>query len=239
LADGRDFNTFISVTSHLNKRMEEMAGVGAGGNECLLPRIGMVARLLELGGCMRRGGRRGERRDGVGKVDEKMRRGVKRLDQNCGSVWPGHHTPLLLDSPETSPCSPPISPPASRISQIGNKAAYVPPAWRSPSLGSRLVAEVQASPSRARKAVTSMTSPLVRRSDYKQQEVFCVTLQVLHSSGSIASPWSSTRREAWTSMGEDVGMHTRESGDSEVSSDSEDEWRELHNYSATPYWPDD
>ena len=31
----------------------------------------------------------------------------------------------------------------------------------------------------------------------------------------------------------------RESEDSEVSSDSEDEWRELHNYSATPYWPDD
>ena len=50
-----------------------------------------------------------------------------------------------------------------------------------------------------RKAVTSMTSPLVRRSAYKQQEVlmiikddksefispkvFCVTLHVLHSSG--------------------------------------------------------
>ena len=36
----------------------------------------MVARLLQLGGCMRLGRRRGERRDGGGKVDEKMRRGV-------------------------------------------------------------------------------------------------------------------------------------------------------------------
>ena len=35
--------------------------------------------------------------------------------------------------------------------------------------------------------------------------------------------------------------HRRDSeGDSSVgSSDSEDEWRELHNYSATPYWPED
>merc|ERR1712088_1142539 len=135
-------------------------------------------------------------------------------------------------SPETSPDSPPvndgISPPASRISQFGSKTGYVPSAWRSPSLGSRLAAGVRASPSRARKAVTSMTSPLVRRSAYKQQEVFCVTLHVLHSSGSIPSPWSSNRKEAWTSMGEDVGIHTRESGESEVSSDSEEEWRELH-----------
>ena len=31
-------------------------------------RIGMVARLLQLGGCMRLGRRRGERREGVGKA---------------------------------------------------------------------------------------------------------------------------------------------------------------------------
>jgi len=184
---------------------------------------------------MRRGVKKGERREQVGKADDK----VRRVEENFGSAWPaGHHTPLLIDSsPETSPGSPP-SPPGRRISQIG-KASYVPPSWRSPSLGSRFVAGMRASPSRARKAVTSMTSPLVRRSSYKQQEVFCVTLHVLHSSGSIPSPWSSNRKEAWTSMGEDVGIHTRESGESEVSSDSEEEWRELHNYSATPYWPDD
>merc|ERR1712107_909558 len=136
---------------------------------------------------------------------------VRKVEEDYGSAWPGHHTPLLMDSPDTSPTSPPpTSPPASSISQMGNsnKVAYVPPAWRSPSLGNRLVAGVRASPSRARSTV---------------------------------SPWSANRREAWTSMGEDVGIHTRDSeGDSsDGSSDSEDEWRELHNYSATPYWPDD
>ena len=39
----------------------------------------MVARLLQLGGCMRRGVRKGGRREreGVGKADEKARLGVR------------------------------------------------------------------------------------------------------------------------------------------------------------------
>ena len=51
-------------------------------------RIGMVARLLQLGGCMRLGRRRGERKDGVGKGDEKMRRGVRHSNQWWKSrIW--------------------------------------------------------------------------------------------------------------------------------------------------------
>ena len=80
--------------------------------------------------------------------------------------------------------------------------------------------------------MTSMTSPLVRKSGHlRQQEVFTVTLEVVHSSGSVASPWGEGRREAWTSMGEEVAHLSWEEESEEESSDSEEEWKTLHNYS--------
>ena len=57
-------------------------------------RVGMVARLLQLGGCMRRA-RRGS--GTVKAAGEERRRSARRVEENIGSAWPGHHTPLLMD----------------------------------------------------------------------------------------------------------------------------------------------
>ena len=76
--------------------------------------------------------RRETKRDRMEKEEE-----ARKVEEDYGSAWPGHHTPLLMDrwvgrehyqvspsltfsSPDTSPASPPSSPPVSRISQMGN-----------------------------------------------------------------------------------------------------------------------
>ena len=127
--------------------------------------------------------RRDTKRDRMEKEEE-----VKKVEEDYGSAWPGHHTPLLMDrwvgsTARSHPLLPSVvrthplhlplrsarqsagslkwatatrflpSPPLFHHHQHQHhhhQVAYVPPAWRSPSLGNRLVAGVRASPSRAR-----------------------------------------------------------------------------------------
>ena len=126
--------------------------------------------------------RRGTKRDRMEKEEE-----VRKVEEDYGSAWPGHHTPLLMDrwvgsTTRSHPLLPsvvrtlPLHLPLVAHQSAGShkwatatrflpspslfhyhqhqhhhpQVAYVPPAWRSPSLGNRLVAGVRASPSRAR-----------------------------------------------------------------------------------------
>ena len=128
--------------------------------------------------------RRDTKRDRMEKKEE-----VRKVEEDYGSAWPGHHTPLLMDrwvgsTTRSHPLLPSVVrtlplhlPLVARQSAGSHKwatatrfrlspflfhyhqhqhqhhhpqVAYVPPAWRSPSLGNRLVAGVRASPSRAR-----------------------------------------------------------------------------------------
>ena len=66
---------------------------------------------------------------------------------------------------------------AERLSEL--KCVSV--AWRSPSLGKRVVKRVKDSPRMARRAMSKMTSPMVSRRQ-KEVEIYIVTLHVDHSS---------------------------------------------------------
>ena len=69
---------------------------------------------------------------------------------------------------------------------------YIPGAWRSPSMGMRIVDRVRDSPRLARKAMSKMTSPLVSRKK-KEDEIYIVTLHVVHGVG-----WRGEgRSDAW------------------------------------------
>ena len=61
---------------------------------------------------------------------------------------------------------------------------YIPGAWTSPSLGRKMVDKVRDSPRLARKAMSKMTSPMVSKRK-KQDEIYIVTLHVVHSSGMV------------------------------------------------------
>ena len=61
------------------------------------------------------------------------------------------------------------------------ESSYIQRAWRSPSLGRRMVDRVRDSPRLARRAMNKMTSPLVLRRK-KEDEIYSVTLHVVHSS---------------------------------------------------------
>ena len=71
---------------------------------------------------------------------------------------------------------------------------YMPGAWRSPSLGKRVVDRVKDSPRMARRAMSKMTSPMVSRRQ-KEDEIYIVTLHVVHSSGVVGR--GDGRFDAW------------------------------------------
>ena len=62
--------------------------------------------------------------------------------------------------------------------------SYIPGAWTSPSLGRKMVDKVRGSPRLARKAMSKMTSPMVSKRK-KEDEIYIVTLHVVHSSGMV------------------------------------------------------
>ena len=79
---------------------------------------------------------------------------------------------------------------SDRLSEIN----YVPGVWRSPSVGRRMVDRVRDSPRLARRAMRKMTSPLVSRRK-NEDEIFIITLDVVHSSGRIGK--GEGRADAW------------------------------------------
>ena len=79
---------------------------------------------------------------------------------------------------------------AERLSELN----YVPGAWRSPSLGRRVVDRVKDSPRLARRAMSKMTSPMVSRRQ-KEDEIYIVTLHVDHSSEVVGT--GKGKSDAW------------------------------------------
>ena len=75
-----------------------------------------------------------------------------------------------------------------------NDLHYIPGAWRSPSVGQRMVDRVKDSPKLARRAMTKMTSPMVSRKQ-KKGELYIITLDVVHSSGVVGR--GKGRADAW------------------------------------------
>ena len=75
-----------------------------------------------------------------------------------------------------------------------NDLHYIPGAWRSPSVGQRMVDRVKDSPKLARRAMTKMTSPMVSRKQ-KKAELYIITLDVVHSSGVVGR--GEGRADAW------------------------------------------
>ena len=72
---------------------------------------------------------------------------------------------------------------------------YIP--WSSPGIGRRLVEKVKDSPKIARKMITKMTSPGYRRRKRREEEdIFIVSVNMLHSSGSELSQ-GKTKRDVW------------------------------------------
>ena len=72
---------------------------------------------------------------------------------------------------------------------------YIP--WSSPGIGRRLVEKVKDSPLIARKMITKMTSPGFRRRKRKEEEdIFIVSVNVVHSSGSEQNQGKTTR-DVW------------------------------------------
>ena len=61
-------------------------------------------------------------------------------------------------------------------------------------LGRKVVERVRESPRRVRKAMTKMTSP-VKTKKQKEEEIYIVTLQVVHNSGFVIR--SDVRSDAW------------------------------------------
>jgi hypothetical protein len=79
---------------------------------------------------------------------------------------------------------------SDRFSEIN----YVPGAWRSPSVGRRVLERVRDSPRMLRKVMSKMTSPLVSRRK-NEDEIFMITLDVVHSSGRVGR--GEGRADAW------------------------------------------
>ena len=75
-----------------------------------------------------------------------------------------------------------------------NDLHNIPGAWRSTSLGQRMVDRVKDSPKLARRAMTKMTSPMVSRKQ-KKAELYIITLDVVHSSGVVVR--GKGRADAW------------------------------------------
>lgn len=72
---------------------------------------------------------------------------------------------------------------------------YIP--WSSPGIGRRLVEKVKDSPQLARKMITKMTSPGFRRRKAREEEdIFIVSVNVVHSSGSQLNQGQTTR-DVW------------------------------------------
>ena len=72
---------------------------------------------------------------------------------------------------------------------------YIP--WSSPGIGRRLVEKVKDSPQIARKMITKMTSPGFRRRKKREEEdIFIVSVNVVHSSGSQLNQGQTTR-DVW------------------------------------------
>ena len=72
---------------------------------------------------------------------------------------------------------------------------YIP--WSSPGIGRRLVEKVKDSPKIARKMITKMTSPGYRRRKRREEEdIFIVSVNMVHSSGSELSQ-GKTKRDVW------------------------------------------
>ena len=72
---------------------------------------------------------------------------------------------------------------------------YIP--WSSPGIGRRLVEKVKDSPQIARKMITKMTSPGFRRRKKREEEdIFIVSVNVVHSSGSQLNQDQITR-DVW------------------------------------------
>ena len=72
---------------------------------------------------------------------------------------------------------------------------YIP--WSSPGIGRRLVEKVKDSPQIARKMITKMTSPGFRRRKTREEEdIFIVSVNVVHSSGSQLNQGQTTR-DVW------------------------------------------
>ena len=72
---------------------------------------------------------------------------------------------------------------------------YIP--WSSPGIGRRLVEKVKDSPQIARKMITKMTSPGFRRRKAREEEdIFIVSVNVVHTSGSQINQGQTTR-DVW------------------------------------------
>ena len=79
---------------------------------------------------------------------------------------------------------------AERLSEL----KYVPGPWRSPGLSRRMVDSMKNTPRLARKAMSRMTSPMVMRKK-KEDEIYIVTLNVVHSSGMVGR--EKGKSDAW------------------------------------------
>ena len=84
--------------------------------------------------------------------------------------------------------------PEEMLSDRLRESSYIQRAWRSPSLGRRMVDRVRDSPRLARRAMNKMTSPLVLRRK-KEDEIYSVTLHVVHSSEVVGR--GEGRSDAW------------------------------------------
>ena len=82
-----------------------------------------------------------------------------------------------------------------RDDNILSDLQYIP--WSSPGIGRRLVEKVKDSPQIARKMITKMTSPGFRRRKKREEEdIFIVSVNVVHSSGSQLNQDQITR-DVW------------------------------------------
>jgi hypothetical protein len=126
--------------------------------------MAFLRKLFQLNGCSR---------PSYNKEDEEM--------ENPKSLITDEENGLFL-YPEESLCD-----------QV-NDLHYIPGAWRSPSLGQRMVDRVKDSPKLARRAMTKMTSPMVSRKQ-KKHELYIITLDVAHSSGVVGR--GEGRADAW------------------------------------------
>ena len=77
-----------------------------------------------------------------------------------------------------------------RLSEV----SYMPGSWRPPSLGTKVMDRVRDSPRLAKRAMSKMTSPMVSRKK-KEDEIYIITLHVIHSSGLVGS--GEGRSDAW------------------------------------------
>ena len=130
-----------------------------------------LRKLFSLGGCTRLSD------------DKKMEGGDE--NESCDNISDDEDTcfdhNLLVHSDELV---------RDRLSEV----SYMPGPWRSPSLGTKVMDRVRDSPRLARRAMSKMTSPLVSRSK-NEDEIFMITLDVVHSSGRVVR--GEGRTDAW------------------------------------------